>query len=220
MRSRRGVQIQLPADCIETAVEHCGVSTFSSLPDAEAVVITTTAASFAHQAHHVRRATGQVSLQPLCEYLLQFMRQAQQNPRRLADSTVGGTADDVLYFGIIECRNYRCEQQADRDACGRKFAHQAITDFCSWHAWLEDSLEIRIHRGDADGNRHQVPSGQVGQDIEVPGHQAALADQADGVAKLQERFKHITPDQGEHLQTWVDKRWERFQLRDQLSEDA
>jgi pyruvate ferredoxin oxidoreductase beta subunit len=38
--------------------------------------------------------------------------------------------------------------------------------------------------------------------------------------KLQERFKHITPDQGDHLQTWVDKRWERFQQRDQLSEEA
>lgn len=38
--------------------------------------------------------------------------------------------------------------------------------------------------------------------------------------KLQERFKHITPEQGEHLQTWIDNRWERFLQRHELSEEA
>ena len=36
--------------------------------------------------------------------------------------------------------------------------------------------------------------------------------------KLQERFKHVTPEQVNHLQAWVDARWERFQQRHQLSE--
>jgi pyruvate ferredoxin oxidoreductase beta subunit len=36
--------------------------------------------------------------------------------------------------------------------------------------------------------------------------------------KLQERFKHVTPEQVNNLQAWVDARWERFQQRHQLSE--
>lgn len=38
--------------------------------------------------------------------------------------------------------------------------------------------------------------------------------------KLQERFKHVTPDQVQSLQAWIDDRWERFLQRHQLSIDA
>ena len=31
--------------------------------------------------------------------------------------------------------------------------------------------------------------------------------------KLQERFKHLSPEQVDHLQIWVDRRWERFLQR-------
>ena len=31
--------------------------------------------------------------------------------------------------------------------------------------------------------------------------------------KLQERFRHITPEQVDHLQAWVDNRWEQFRQR-------
>jgi len=42
----------------------------------------------------------------------------------------------------------------------------------------------------------------------------------DQYLELQERFKHVTPEQREHLQAWVDGRWERFVRRHQLSNDA
>ena len=38
--------------------------------------------------------------------------------------------------------------------------------------------------------------------------------------RLQERFKHVTPEQVEHLQNWVDDRWARFVQRHQLNNDA
>ncbi|UCG12997.1 MAG: pyruvate synthase subunit beta [Deltaproteobacteria bacterium] len=36
--------------------------------------------------------------------------------------------------------------------------------------------------------------------------------------KLQERFRQMTPEQTDHLQTWVDQRWERFLQRHQVSD--
>jgi pyruvate ferredoxin oxidoreductase beta subunit len=38
--------------------------------------------------------------------------------------------------------------------------------------------------------------------------------------KLQGRFKHISPEQIDYLQDWIDKRWQRFQQRHELSETA
>ena len=35
----------------------------------------------------------------------------------------------------------------------------------------------------------------------------------DQYVKLQERFRQITPDQVDHLQAWVDNRWEQFRQR-------
>ncbi|MCG6916892.1 MAG: pyruvate synthase subunit beta, partial [Deltaproteobacteria bacterium] len=35
--------------------------------------------------------------------------------------------------------------------------------------------------------------------------------------KLQERFRHITPDQVAYLQAWVDNRWEQFLQRHNTS---
>ena len=42
----------------------------------------------------------------------------------------------------------------------------------------------------------------------------------DQYLRLQERFKHVTPEQVEHLQHWVDDRWARFVQRHQLCNDA
>jgi pyruvate ferredoxin oxidoreductase beta subunit len=38
--------------------------------------------------------------------------------------------------------------------------------------------------------------------------------------KLQGRFKHITPEQIDYLQAWVDKRWQRFLQRHERAEEA
>lgn len=38
--------------------------------------------------------------------------------------------------------------------------------------------------------------------------------------KLQGRFKHVTPEQIDYLQGWIDKRWQRFLQRHELSEEA
>jgi pyruvate ferredoxin oxidoreductase beta subunit len=38
--------------------------------------------------------------------------------------------------------------------------------------------------------------------------------------KSQARFKHITPEQKDHLQAWVDRRWKRYIQRHQLSNPA
>jgi pyruvate ferredoxin oxidoreductase beta subunit len=40
----------------------------------------------------------------------------------------------------------------------------------------------------------------------------------DEYLKLQQRFRHVTPEQVDHLQAWADSRWERFIQRHQLSE--
>jgi pyruvate ferredoxin oxidoreductase beta subunit len=41
----------------------------------------------------------------------------------------------------------------------------------------------------------------------------------DRYLKLQERFKHVTPEQVERLQAWVDRRWEQFVQRHTLSDE-
>jgi pyruvate ferredoxin oxidoreductase beta subunit len=38
--------------------------------------------------------------------------------------------------------------------------------------------------------------------------------------KLQGRFKHITPEQVDYLQAWIDKRWQRFLQRHERAEEA
>lgn len=50
--------------------------------------------------------------------------------------------------------------------------------------------------------------------------QKGKKEPVDQYLDLQERFKHVTPEQKEHLQAWVDGRWERFVQRHQLSNDA
>ena len=38
--------------------------------------------------------------------------------------------------------------------------------------------------------------------------------------KLQGRFKHVTPEQIDYLQGWIDKRWQRFLQRHERSEET
>jgi len=105
---------ETPAGARKAISDHVGVRPTATLPDTETVVIILTSGGLLNQAHDVCRTLRQVLGEPLPENLLQFVWQPQQYPAGMLSAIVSGTFQNRLYFRVVDRRNYRRHERADR----------------------------------------------------------------------------------------------------------
>jgi len=105
---------------------------------------------------------------------------------------------------------------------GTRFVHVNIPCAPGWGFPTEDLIKLaKLAVDNAMWVLYEVEEGV----FRLTGRSRSMAQKGkkkpvDQYLELQERFKHVTPEQKEHLQAWVDGRWERFVQRHQLSNDA
>ena len=111
------------AGSVEPLAEQIGVWPPACLAETEPVVIIPSAASLAYEAHYARMAIREVRLQPLIEDVLYLVRQPEKDIGGLTGSGVRRRFKDPLDLIVVQRRDDRRQQNADRDSSRRELFH-------------------------------------------------------------------------------------------------
>ena len=173
----------------KTLAEQVGIWAAARLPNTEAIVIIPSAACFAHQPNDARGAIRVVRMQPVPENILHLVRQPEKDIGRPSGSGARRRLEYPLDFVVVNRRDYRREQDADRDTGVCELLHGPEACFRGRHARLHDALEVPLHGRNADCHRTQLAAGEFSEQVEVPRDQRAFGDDADGMRMLEEQFE-------------------------------
>ena len=108
---------------MESLAEQIGIGPLACLAKTETVVIIPSATSLAHEAHYARMAIREVCLQPLLEDVLHLVRQPQKDVGGLTGSRVRRRFEHPLDLVVVQGRDDRRQQNADRDSGCRELLH-------------------------------------------------------------------------------------------------
>lgn len=181
-----------PAPCQTKALfQQIGELALAAHAAAETAVIVLAATTLTNQAHHVGGAIRKMYLQPLLEEPGDFQRQAQQHVADGAGAGIPGGFEQSLQLHVVDLRNHRRAQGADRHPRLVQGAHGAQSRCGGRGARLHDAFEFVIQGGQAEGHADQVVAGQLAEQVEVAQDQRALGDDVQRMLVAQQDFQRL-----------------------------
>ncbi len=132
--------------------------------------------------------------QPLGEEILQLVRQAQQDIRRITCTCLFGRLQQPLHFTVSKYRNDRRKKRRHRYPRLAQTPDRLQPTLGSGCARLESARQIPIQRGEGDRHVHQIALGHRGQDIQVALDQRRLGDDGNGMIGLTQHLQALAGD--------------------------
>src|SRR5918995_1091226 len=139
-------------------------------------------------------ALGESASEPILEERADGVRKAHGGVGGEACAGLGGGGDQVRQLMVVEAGDHGRGHHPDGNTGpGERFDGRQSSSGRGG-ARLHDAPQVVVQGGQGDGDHRGVVSGELGEEVYIPGDEVVLGDYSDGVTKLREDFEAAARD--------------------------